>query len=107
MTPMTNMMRTMLSFFSMLALGVMTLAVIALLFPVVQARVGAQTWMGGGALESRSAFLGLAVGLLLGFLNRYNWGDLPRRIVTWFLVRERQLFYYIVIAVCIGVLLFY
>ena len=39
--------------------------------------------------------------------SRYNWADIPRRVVTWFLVRERQFFYYALIAICAGVLLYY
>jgi hypothetical protein len=51
--------------------------------------------------------IGLVFGLTLGSLGRYNWSDVPRRAVTWFLVRERQFFYYTLIALCAGVLLYY
>jgi hypothetical protein len=51
--------------------------------------------------------LGIVFGLMLGYLGRYNWTDVPRRVVTWFLVRERQFFYYTLIAICAGVLLYY
>jgi hypothetical protein len=50
---------------------------------------------------------GLVFGLMLGSIGRYNWADAPRLVVTWFLVRERQFFYYALIAICAGVLLYY
>jgi hypothetical protein len=40
-------------------------------------------------------------------MGRYNWGDIPRRAITWVLIRERQFFYYALIGGCVGVLLFY
>jgi hypothetical protein len=49
----------------------------------------------------------LVLGLTLGALGRCNWTDIPRRVVTWFLVREREFFYYTLIALCAGVLLYY
>ncbi|HVJ77114.1 MAG TPA: hypothetical protein VM620_04725, partial [Hyphomicrobium sp.] len=58
-------------------------------------------------LQFNSVMLGIVFGLMLGSLGRYNWTDVPRRVVTWFLVRERQFFYYTLIAICAGVLLYY
>ena len=49
----------------------------------------------------------MVLGLFIGTLGRYNWGDVPRRMVTWVLIRERQFFYYTLIAGCVAVLLFY
>lgn len=100
------MMRSVLQFFSMLALGVMTLSMLALTLPWFGGQ-GAQPTASSGPLHMESALLGLAVGLMLGILARYHWSDFPRRVVTWFLVRERQFFYYVLIAGCVGVLLFY
>jgi hypothetical protein len=42
-----------------------------------------------------------------GALGRFNWSDIPRRVVTWFLLRERQFFYYLMIGLCAVVLFFY
>jgi hypothetical protein len=50
------------------------------------------------------------LGFEIGSTNavaRSEWSDIPRRIVTWFLIRERQFFYYALIGGCIAVLLFY
>ncbi|HMN36499.1 MAG TPA: hypothetical protein PKD49_02135 [Hyphomicrobium sp.] len=100
------MMRPVLQFFSMLALGVMTLGVLTLTIPWLNTQ-GEQAASAGAGLHMESAVLGLAIGLALGILSRYHWTDIPRRVVAWFLVRERQFFYYAVIAGCVGVLVFY
>jgi hypothetical protein len=100
-------MRAVLSFFSVLAFGAMTSALLIALMP----------WLGSHApegvksmtndLQFNSLTLGMVLGLTLGTLGRYNWTDVPRRVVTWFLVRERQFFYYSLIAICGAVLLYY
>ena len=103
------MLRNLFSFFSMLALGVMAAAGLAALIPWISGRAGAGAMAVPGAhgLHFESLLLGLSLGLFLGVLGRYHWADIPRRMVTWFLIRERQFFYYTLIAACIGVLLFY
>jgi hypothetical protein len=100
------MMRATLTFFSMLALGTMTAAVILALMPWFTGRVASGGTSGGG-LHFESVMLGLVLGLMLGIMSRYNWADVPRRIITWALIRERQFFYYALIVGCIGVMLFY
>ena len=105
------MMRAAFTFFSLLAFGAITAAGLAALIPWATGRVG--SGLGGNGLAGQSGLqlesllLGLALGLFLGIIGRYHWADIPRRIVTWFLIRERQFFYYSLIASCIVVLLFY
>lgn len=102
------MLRNLFSFFSMLALGVMTAAAIAALIPWVSGRTPAAIQAGlGGGLHFESLLLGLTLGLGFGVLARYHWTDIPRRLITWFLIRERQFFYYTLIGGCVAVLLFY
>ncbi|MEZ5899745.1 MAG: hypothetical protein AB7S74_06775 [Hyphomicrobium sp.] len=101
------MMRSVFQFCSILALGVMTLSVVALMLPWLESHGIRSGLAPGTGLQMESAVFGLAVGLLLGVLARYHWADIPRRVVTWFLVRERQFFYYALIGGCLGVLLFY
>ena len=109
------MLRNLFSFFSMLALGVMAAAGLAALIPWISghAGTGASVNAGAGAASSghglhfESLLLGLSLGLFLGVIGRYHWADIPRRIVTWFLIRERQFFYYTLVAGCIAVLVFY
>ena len=101
------MMRSVLSFFSVLAIGAITAAAMMALLPSLSGRAPAGLLSAAGGLQLESLMLGLFLGLTLGTLGRYNWTDIPRRVVTWFLVRERQFFYYMLIAICAGVLLFY
>ena len=101
------MLRNLFSFFSMLALGVMTAAGVAALIPWFSGRTPGAAALGATGLHFESLLLGLTLGLAFGVLARYHWAELPRRIITWFLIRERQFFYYTLIAGCIGVLLFY
>lgn len=58
-------------------------------------------------LHYPSLLLGLALGILLTALAGVSWGELPRRVIHWLLVNERN-FYRVGFAVmCLGVLLFY
>ena len=100
------MLRATFTFFSMLAIGTITAAVILALMPWFTGRAGAGGYSGSG-LHFESVLLGLVLGLMLGIMSRYNWTDVPRRIITWALIRERLFFYYALIAGCIGVMLFY
>lgn len=101
------MMRPVLSFFSVLALGAMTAAGLIALLPWLSGHAPAGVKAVTNGLQFDSVMFGLVFGLMLGSLGRYNWADIPRRVVTWFLVRERQFFYYSLIAICAGVLLYY
>lgn len=101
------MLRNALNYFSILAVGAMFAAAIVALMPWLTGRLPAGTTIAGTVLNFDSLVLGMILGLTLGTLTRYNWAEIPRRIVTWFLIRQRHLFYYVVIACCIGVLVFY
>ncbi len=101
------MVRAVLTFFSTLAFAVLTAAAIVALLPWMTGRQPNALVGGESGLHFESVLLGLVFGLFIGTLTRYNWGDIPRRIVTWALIRERQFFYYALIGGCIAVLLFY
>jgi hypothetical protein len=100
-------MRTLLTFFSMLAFGVLTAAAIVAIMPWLSGQMPSGTVIGGTKLHFDSLLLGMVLGLILGTLGRYNWGEIPRRVVTWVLIRERQFFYYVLIGGCVAVLVFY
>jgi len=99
--------RSILSFFSVLAFGAMTAAAFFALLPWFSGHVPESVRSLTEGLEFNSLIIGLVLGVTLGAVGRCNWSDIPRRIVTWFLVREQKFFYYALIAVCGGVLLFY
>ena len=99
--------RSVLSFFSVLVFGLMSAAAIYALTPWLSGHVpdGARSLVQG--LQFESLAVGLGFGLMLGTVGRCNWSDIPRRAVTWFLIREQKFFYYALIAACAGVLIFY
>ncbi len=99
--------RSVLSFFSVLAFGVMTAAAVFALTPWFAGHVPDNVRSLADGLQFESLTIGLVLGLTLGAIGRCNWSDIPRRIVTWFMVREQRFFYYSLIAVCAGVLVFY
>lgn len=101
---MAQLLRATLTFFSTLAVGVLTAGALVALMPSLGSGIDAGPASG---LHFESLLLGVLFGLVLGTVGRYNWADVPRRVITWFLIRERQFFYYSLIAICIGVLLFY
>jgi hypothetical protein len=101
------MMRAVLSFFSVLAFGAMSAAALIAVLPWLSGRAPAGLKAMTDGLQFNSVMFGIVFGLTLGSLGRYNWTDVPRRVVTWFLVRERHFFYYTLIAICAGVLLYY
>ena len=101
------MMRAVLTFFSTLAFAVMAAATLFAVMPWMSGRTSAAVLGGEGGLHFNSLLFGVILGLVIGTLGRYNWGDIPRRMVTWVLIRERQFFYYVLTGGCVAVLLFY
>jgi hypothetical protein len=101
------MLRSVLTFFSTLAIAVMTAVAIAAIMPWLSGQTSAALLGGEGGLHFESLILGVVLGLFVGSIARYEWGDIPRRLITWLLLRERQFFYYALISGCIAVLLFY
>lgn len=101
------MLRSVLTFFSTLAIAVMSAAAIVAILPWLSGRTSGVTLGAESGLHFESLVLGVLLGLVIGAIGRYEWGDIPRRIVTWALIRERQFFYYALIGGCLAVLLFY
>lgn len=104
----THLIRSMLSFFSMLAFGVMTAGALIVIAPWLSGRSqGSSIGANAPALHMESLLLGVVLGISMAFVARFDWAEVPRRLFTWVLVRERQFFYYALIGVCAGVILFY
>ncbi len=101
------MMRAVFTFVSSLAFAIMTGAAIVAVMPWLTGRTSTAGLPNAGGLHFESLVLGVVLGLFVGTLGRYHWADIPRRAVTWILIRERQFFYYTLIAAGLGVLLFY
>lgn len=106
-------MRSMLGFFSLLALGLMVAVAIAL--------VGAGVSSGWSGLEARQAsgaagafrldypslVLGLALGIVMATLARMSWAEMPRRLAMWLMANERNFYRMAMAAMFLGVLIFY
>ena len=101
------MLRAVLTFFSTLAIAVMSAAAIVAILPWLSGRTAGATLGKESGLQFESLILGVLLGISVGALARFEWGDIPRRMITWALIRERQFFYYALIGGCIAVLLFY
>jgi hypothetical protein len=89
------MLRSTFSFLSLLAAGIFAAAIIVMLPPALLpfATVGEGGKAAIGDLQFASVVVGVALGLALGTMSRYPWADVPRRLVSWVLIRERQLFW--------------
>ena len=104
-----NDMRSVLGFFSMLAVGFLVAAWLAVIGsgPVAQFPNTAMHPGQGFTLDYGSVLLGLAIGLILPLFGRFSWADLPRRAIAWMLTNERNFYRAGMAAVLLGVLLFY
>jgi Na+-driven multidrug efflux pump len=83
-------MRAVLSFFSMLALGLMIAAIV-----VIGATGGAsgpgRLPISGPYLDYVSVVIGLGVGLVIAVLGQISWSELPHRAAQWVLAHGRRL----------------
>jgi hypothetical protein len=102
-------MRTLLGFFSLLALGFVMAAWIAVAGTgsIAQYPNAAMHPGDGFSLDYPSVLLGLAIGISLSVFGRFSWADLPRRAIAWILNNERNFFRAGIAAVLVGVLVFY
>ncbi|MEQ1577041.1 MAG: hypothetical protein ABL894_05245 [Hyphomicrobium sp.] len=102
-------MKTLLGFFSMLALGFVVATWIAVVGtgPVAQYPGAAMNASAGMSFDYGSVLLGLVIGLILPIFGRFSWADLPRRAIMWVLNNERNFYRAGMAAVLVGVLIFY
>jgi hypothetical protein len=106
-------MKSVLGFFSLLAVGFLAAGVLAVVstspgaLSVSRLPIGLGSGEGSGELDLTSLLLGLAAGLLLATLARISWAELPRRSIDWLLANERNFARLAWAALFIGVLYFY
>jgi uncharacterized membrane protein YidH (DUF202 family) len=99
--------RSVLSFFSVLAFGVMASAAVFAVMPWVSGHVPESARSITDKVQFESLALGIVMGVMLSAVARCNWADVPRQMITWFLVREQKFFYYVLIAICGAVIILY
>jgi hypothetical protein len=84
-------MRSVLSFFSMLALGLMIAAVIM----VAPSGNGATSIAGfelsGPTLDYRSVVAGLGIGLVIALISQISWREIGRRLGGWLAGQAQRL----------------
>lgn len=101
-------MRSIASFASLLALGLLAGGVLTLTSQDTgNSQALANGIDGTGGLEFRSLLIGLVLGLGLSSLARVPWADFPRRLVAWVLSYEHNFFYAGVATLLLVVLIFY
>jgi len=96
-------MRPVLSFVSLMAVGLMAASAVA----IIAAGVGGLSAESGALLDYRSLSIGLVIGLMLSWLARVSWAELPRRVLTWLWANERNFYRAALALVLLGVLVFY
>ncbi|MBC7833407.1 MAG: hypothetical protein H7Y62_15455 [Hyphomicrobium sp.] len=96
-------MRSVLSFFSMLALGLMIAAVIM----VAPSGTSTVTNIGGPALDYRSVVAGLGIGLLIAIIGQISWREAARRFGGWLGGQARRLWLVGWAAVFVAVLFYF
>ena len=101
-------MRSVLSFFSMLALGLM----IAAVFMVAPSGNGTVTNIAGfefgePTLDYRSVVAGLGIGLLIAVIGQISWRELARRFGGWMGSQARRLWLVGWAAVFVAVLFYF
>jgi hypothetical protein len=100
--------RFMFGFVSLLALGLMVAVTLNYVATGVSQKPFGTT-IGGQhiSLDVGSLMLGLALGLMMATLARIRWTDVPRSIISWFIVNERWLHRVAMAFILLGVLIFY
>jgi hypothetical protein len=97
-------MKPVLSFVSLMAVGLIAASAVAL--------VGAGFFRvpaDGSAplLDYRSLSIGLIIGLMLSWLARISWAEMPRRMLNWLWANERNFYRGALALVLLGILVFY
>lgn len=101
-------MRSIASFASLLALGLLVGAVLMMATSGSgESGALANGVDGTGGVDFRSLLIGLVLGLMLSNLSRVPWADFPRRVVAWVLSYEHNFFYFGIATVLIIILIFY
>jgi hypothetical protein len=97
-------MKTVLSFVSLMAIGLITASALAL---VISGPAHGPAGNAAPLVDYRSLSIGLIVGLMLSSLARLSWAEMPRRILNWVWANERNIYRAALAAVMIGIIIFY
>lgn len=97
-------MRPVLGFVSLIAVGLMAASALAIIAAgFFRAPVDGTAPL----LDYRSLSIGLVLGLMLSWLARISWAEMPRRILNWIWTNERNFYRAALALILVGVLIFY
>lgn len=97
-------MKPVLSFVSLMAVGLIAASAVAMIGAGLMRMPASE---GAPLLDYRSLSIGLVIGLMLSWLARVSWAEMPRRILTWLWANERNFYRAALAMVLLGVLIFY
>lgn len=100
-------MRSVLSFFSMLALGLMIAAVIMVAPGGMGTTSIAGFELGAPTLDYRSVVAGLGIGLVIALIAQVSWSQVAHRLGEWTVSQARRLWLVGWAAVFIAVLFYF
>ena len=97
-------MKPVLSFVSLMAIGLITASALALIGTTLTRFPADET---APLLDYRSLSIGLIIGLMLSWLARLSWAEIPRRILNWLWTNERNFYRAGMAVALVGILIFY
>lgn len=97
-------MKPLLSFVSLMAIGLIAASAIALIGTTLAPLPASDK---APLLDYRSLSIGLVIGLMLSWLARLSWAEMPRRVLNWLWSNERNFYRAGLATVLLGVLVFY
>ena len=97
-------MKSVLSFVSLMAIGLIVASAIALIGTTLTRYPVDET---APLLDYRSLSIGLVIGLMLSWLARVSWAEMPRRVLNWLWANERNFYRAGLATVLLAVLIFY
>jgi hypothetical protein len=101
-------MRSVVSFISMLAFGVLAAGALMIGGSGTMPSKAAALPAGDAiTLDPASLLIGIMVGVVLGALGRFSWAELPRRVVTWLVANERNFYRFAWASILLAILIFY
>ena len=99
-------MKSVLSFVSLMAVGLIAASAVAMIGAGGVSRMPVEA--GSAAfVDYRSLSIGLVIGLMLSWLARVSWAELPRRVIGWLWANERNFYRGALAALLLGILIFY
>jgi hypothetical protein len=100
-------MRSVLNFFSMLALGLMVAAILVLAATGAVDNVTPRFDAADNSLDYMSVIVGLGIGVAIAVISQVSWADLPRRSAAWLVSHGRRIRLFAWAALFVAVLLYY